>query len=160
MFLHAHMCAYMYVWMCVIASGPVERVYLSAPIVAIQGKKANLTVVVWPSHTRTLTFFWWFDNSSEVRNFSSHIHYCPIDTRCFILFTAVFSILPLSKSMSLFTKCESTELSHICKMWLHVTLALCLSGGYRAKMAGHIYLSRWLCLLQHPLIIQYVKGFM
>ncbi|XP_075894513.1 VPS10 domain-containing receptor SorCS3 [Nelusetta ayraudi] len=46
-------------------TSPVERVYLSAPIVAIQGKEANLTVVVWPSHSRTLTFFWWFDNSSE-----------------------------------------------------------------------------------------------
>uniref|UniRef100_A0A8C4HX30 Sortilin related VPS10 domain containing receptor 3b n=1 Tax=Dicentrarchus labrax TaxID=13489 RepID=A0A8C4HX30_DICLA len=46
-------------------TSPVERVYLSAPIVAIRGKEANLTAVVWPSHTRTLTFFWWFDNSSE-----------------------------------------------------------------------------------------------
>nr|XP_020486526.1 VPS10 domain-containing receptor SorCS3-like [Labrus bergylta] len=46
-------------------TSPVERVYLSAPIVAISGKEANLTAVVWPSHTRILTFFWWFDNSSE-----------------------------------------------------------------------------------------------
>ncbi|KAM9364971.1 VPS10 domain-containing receptor SorCS3 [Pholidichthys leucotaenia] len=46
-------------------TSPVERVYLSAPIVAIRGKEANLTAVVWPSHSRTLTFFWWFDNSSE-----------------------------------------------------------------------------------------------
>ncbi|XP_034008056.1 VPS10 domain-containing receptor SorCS3 [Trematomus bernacchii] len=46
-------------------TSPVERVYLSAPIVAIRGKEVNLTAVVWPSHTRTLTFFWWFHNSSE-----------------------------------------------------------------------------------------------
>ncbi|KAM4591003.1 VPS10 domain-containing receptor SorCS3 [Odontesthes bonariensis] len=46
-------------------TSPVERVYLSVPIVAISGKAANLTAVVWPSHTRILTFFWWFDNSSE-----------------------------------------------------------------------------------------------
>ncbi|KAM7408583.1 hypothetical protein PAMA_002346 [Pampus argenteus] len=46
-------------------TSPVERVYLSAPIVTIRGKEANLTAVVWPSHTRTLTFFWWFNNSSE-----------------------------------------------------------------------------------------------
>uniref|UniRef100_A0AAX7SEW5 PKD domain-containing protein n=1 Tax=Astatotilapia calliptera TaxID=8154 RepID=A0AAX7SEW5_ASTCA len=46
-------------------TSPLERVYLSAPIVAVRGKEANLTAVVWPSHTRTLTFFWWFDNSSE-----------------------------------------------------------------------------------------------
>ncbi|KAK5854138.1 hypothetical protein PBY51_015234 [Eleginops maclovinus] len=46
-------------------TSPVERVYLSAPIVAIRGKEVNLTAVVWPSHIRTLTFFWWFHNSSE-----------------------------------------------------------------------------------------------
>ncbi|XP_078144743.1 VPS10 domain-containing receptor SorCS3-like [Centroberyx gerrardi] len=46
-------------------TSPVERVYLSAPIVAIRGKEANLTAVVWPSLSRTLTFFWWFENSSE-----------------------------------------------------------------------------------------------
>ncbi|KAM4607452.1 VPS10 domain-containing receptor SorCS3-like [Polymixia lowei] len=45
-------------------TSPVERVYLSAPIVAISGKEANLTAVVWPIHSRTLTFFWWFENSS------------------------------------------------------------------------------------------------
>uniref|UniRef100_A0A7N6AV12 PKD domain-containing protein n=1 Tax=Anabas testudineus TaxID=64144 RepID=A0A7N6AV12_ANATE len=31
----------------------------------VEGKEANLTAMVWPSHTRTLTFYWWFDNSSE-----------------------------------------------------------------------------------------------
>uniref|UniRef100_A0A3B3D5D5 Sortilin related VPS10 domain containing receptor 3b n=1 Tax=Oryzias melastigma TaxID=30732 RepID=A0A3B3D5D5_ORYME len=46
-------------------TSPVERIYLSAPIVTIRGKAANLTAVAWPSHSRTLTFFWWFDNSSE-----------------------------------------------------------------------------------------------
>ncbi|MEQ2281971.1 hypothetical protein AMECASPLE_035787, partial [Ameca splendens] len=46
-------------------TSPVDRVYLSAPIVAIREKATNLTAVVWPSHTRTLTFFWWFENSSE-----------------------------------------------------------------------------------------------
>ncbi|XP_070980938.1 VPS10 domain-containing receptor SorCS3-like isoform X2 [Oncorhynchus clarkii lewisi] len=46
-------------------TSPVERVYLSAPIVAIRKKEANLTAVVWPVHQRTLTFFWWFENSSE-----------------------------------------------------------------------------------------------
>ncbi|XP_047208528.1 VPS10 domain-containing receptor SorCS3-like [Girardinichthys multiradiatus] len=46
-------------------TSPVDRVYLSAPIVVIKEKATNLTAVVWPSHTRTLTFFWWFENSSE-----------------------------------------------------------------------------------------------
>ncbi|XP_051935354.1 VPS10 domain-containing receptor SorCS3 isoform X1 [Hippocampus zosterae] len=43
----------------------VERVYLSVPLVAVRGKETNLTVVVWPSHIRTLTFFWWIANSTE-----------------------------------------------------------------------------------------------
>lgn len=67
----------MYKWICVgvcvTASGPVERIYLSAPIVTIRGKAANLTAVAWPSHSRTLTFFWWFDNSSEVRSCSPRL---------------------------------------------------------------------------------------
>ncbi|KAJ0067047.1 hypothetical protein NL108_008949, partial [Boleophthalmus pectinirostris] len=46
-------------------TSPVERIYLSSPIVTVRGKEANLSVLVWPNHTRTLTFFWWFDNSSE-----------------------------------------------------------------------------------------------
>ncbi|XP_054654602.1 VPS10 domain-containing receptor SorCS3 isoform X2 [Dunckerocampus dactyliophorus] len=46
-------------------TSPVERVYLSAPIVAVRGKETNLTALVWPSHIRTLTFFWWIANSSE-----------------------------------------------------------------------------------------------
>ncbi|KAM6956470.1 VPS10 domain-containing receptor SorCS3 [Aplochiton taeniatus] len=46
-------------------TSPLERVYLSAPIVTIGRKEANLTAVVWPSHPRMLTFFWWFENSSE-----------------------------------------------------------------------------------------------
>lgn len=70
--VHLWMCVYV----CVDALGPVEHVYFSIPIVAIRGKAANLTAVVWPSHTRTLTFFWWFDNSSEVRSLSSSFFYC------------------------------------------------------------------------------------
>ncbi|XP_077437651.1 VPS10 domain-containing receptor SorCS3 isoform X1 [Vanacampus margaritifer] len=46
-------------------TSPVERVYLSVPLVAVRGKESNLTAVVWPSHIRTLTFFWWIANSSE-----------------------------------------------------------------------------------------------
>ena len=107
--LFAHMCnACMCGGVCVAASGPVERVYLSAPIVAIRGKKVNLTVVVWPSHTRTLAFFWWFDNSSEVRSFSSHSRYCFAHTflSCLLqYFPSSLDVLSL-----LFTKCKSTEL--------------------------------------------------
>ncbi|XP_030235756.1 VPS10 domain-containing receptor SorCS3 isoform X2 [Gadus morhua] len=48
-------------------TSPVERVHLSAPMVVSRQREVNLTAVVWPSHSRTLTFFWWFDNSSEPR---------------------------------------------------------------------------------------------
>ncbi|KAL2092743.1 hypothetical protein ACEWY4_012541 [Coilia grayii] len=43
----------------------VEHVQLLAPFVAIQNKEVNLTAVVWPSHSRTLTYFWWLGNRSE-----------------------------------------------------------------------------------------------
>ncbi|XP_030643264.1 VPS10 domain-containing receptor SorCS3 [Chanos chanos] len=44
---------------------PIERISLSAPVVAIKGKETNLTAVVWPSQPRTAAFYWWFNNSSE-----------------------------------------------------------------------------------------------
>ncbi|KAG9345911.1 hypothetical protein JZ751_007725, partial [Albula glossodonta] len=44
---------------------PVEHVHLLAPFVAIKNKGVNLTAVVWPSHSRTVTYFWWFGNSTE-----------------------------------------------------------------------------------------------
>ncbi len=95
------------------ASGPVEHVYLSAPIVAIRGKEANLTAVVWPSHTRTLTFFWWFDNSSEVRSLSSHSHYCSTHTICPVYCSFFpFSHSSLDVLVLLFTKCKSSFLTN------------------------------------------------
>lgn len=140
----------MHVWIYdgvfVIAAGPLERVYLSAPIVAIRGKEANLTAVVWPSHTRTLTFFWWFDNSSEVRRFSSSTssHHSSIHTRhlCFLLL--LFSHLPTPLLMSLCSCLQSKSVNHhrfshkSCKKWQHVT-ALCHSGG--SSLDGWLYLS-------------------
>uniref|UniRef100_A0A4W5PMF7 PKD domain-containing protein n=1 Tax=Hucho hucho TaxID=62062 RepID=A0A4W5PMF7_9TELE len=44
---------------------PVEHVQLLAPFVAIKNKEVNLTAVVWPIHSRTLTYFWWLGNSTE-----------------------------------------------------------------------------------------------
>uniref|UniRef100_A0AAY4F144 PKD domain-containing protein n=1 Tax=Denticeps clupeoides TaxID=299321 RepID=A0AAY4F144_9TELE len=44
---------------------PVEHVQLLAPFVVIKNKEINLTAVVWPSHSRTITYFWWLGNSSE-----------------------------------------------------------------------------------------------
>uniref|UniRef100_A0A671M3I5 VPS10 domain-containing receptor SorCS3-like n=1 Tax=Sinocyclocheilus anshuiensis TaxID=1608454 RepID=A0A671M3I5_9TELE len=45
--------------------GPVERIFLSAPVVVIRGNEANLTAVLWPSQPRTATFYWWFSNRTE-----------------------------------------------------------------------------------------------
>ncbi|XP_066527997.1 VPS10 domain-containing receptor SorCS3 [Hoplias malabaricus] len=44
---------------------PVERITLSVPVVAIKGRKTNLTAVVWPSQPRTAAFYWWFSNNTE-----------------------------------------------------------------------------------------------
>ncbi|XP_048843157.1 VPS10 domain-containing receptor SorCS3 [Brienomyrus brachyistius] len=46
-------------------SCPVEHVHLLAPFVAIRNKEVNLTAGVWPSYPRTVTYFWWFWNSTE-----------------------------------------------------------------------------------------------
>ncbi|XP_048104453.1 VPS10 domain-containing receptor SorCS3 isoform X1 [Alosa alosa] len=43
----------------------VEHVQLLAPFVVIRNKEVNLTAVVGPSQSRTLTYFWWLGNSSE-----------------------------------------------------------------------------------------------
>ncbi|XP_076834933.1 VPS10 domain-containing receptor SorCS3 isoform X2 [Brachyhypopomus gauderio] len=44
---------------------PVERISLSAPVVAIRGRQTNLTAVVLPSQPVTAAFYWWFRNSTE-----------------------------------------------------------------------------------------------
>ncbi|XP_062866910.1 VPS10 domain-containing receptor SorCS3 [Trichomycterus rosablanca] len=43
----------------------VEQVQLLSPFVVIKNKEVNLTAVVWPSHSRTLTYFWWLGNNTE-----------------------------------------------------------------------------------------------
>lgn len=47
-------------------SGPVEHVQLLAPFVVIRNKEVNITAVVLPSHSRTVTYFWWLGNNTEV----------------------------------------------------------------------------------------------
>lgn len=42
----------------VFVSGPVGHVQLLTPFVAIKNKELNLTAVVWPIHSKTLTYFW------------------------------------------------------------------------------------------------------
>uniref|UniRef100_A0A8C1UF46 PKD domain-containing protein n=1 Tax=Cyprinus carpio TaxID=7962 RepID=A0A8C1UF46_CYPCA len=44
---------------------PVEHIQLLAPYVVIKNKEVNLTAMVWPSHFRTLTYFWWLGNNTE-----------------------------------------------------------------------------------------------
>ncbi|XP_071605450.1 VPS10 domain-containing receptor SorCS3 [Heliangelus exortis] len=44
---------------------PVEHVHLSVPFVAIRNKDVNITAVVWPIQAGTLTYFWWFGNSTK-----------------------------------------------------------------------------------------------
>ncbi|XP_054546185.1 VPS10 domain-containing receptor SorCS3 [Talpa occidentalis] len=44
---------------------PVEHVHLRVPFVAIRNKEVNVSAVVWPSQLGTLTYFWWFGNSTK-----------------------------------------------------------------------------------------------
>ncbi|KAL4625023.1 VPS10 domain-containing receptor SorCS3-like [Arapaima gigas] len=44
---------------------PVERLHLSAPVVALQNTEVNMTALVWPVHSRMVTYFWWIGNSTE-----------------------------------------------------------------------------------------------
>nr|XP_033797596.1 VPS10 domain-containing receptor SorCS3 isoform X2 [Geotrypetes seraphini] len=44
---------------------PVEHIHLSIPFVAIKNKEINITAVVWPNQSGTLTYFWWFGNSTK-----------------------------------------------------------------------------------------------
>lgn len=52
----------------VCVSAPVEHIQLLAPFVVIKNKEVNLTAVVWPSCARTLTYFWWLGNNTEVQS--------------------------------------------------------------------------------------------
>ncbi|KAA0711032.1 VPS10 domain-containing receptor [Triplophysa tibetana] len=58
-------------------TSPVERIFLSAPVVVIRGREANLTAVLWPSQPRTATFYWWFNNSTEVQSLNICTHMRP-----------------------------------------------------------------------------------
>ncbi|KAG7267824.1 hypothetical protein CRUP_017368, partial [Coryphaenoides rupestris] len=44
---------------------PVEHVQLLAPYVALRHIEVNITAVVWPGHSRTVTYFWWLGNHTE-----------------------------------------------------------------------------------------------
>ncbi|KAE8589299.1 hypothetical protein XENTR_v10017516 [Xenopus tropicalis] len=46
-------------------TSPLEYVHLRVPFVAIRNKEANASAVVWPSHSGTLTHFWWIGNSTK-----------------------------------------------------------------------------------------------
>ncbi|KAK6300548.1 hypothetical protein J4Q44_G00286460 [Coregonus suidteri] len=59
-------CAPMSPSWCIWMRCPVEHVQLLAPFVAIKNKEVNLTAVVWPIHSRTLSYFWWLGNSTEL----------------------------------------------------------------------------------------------
>uniref|UniRef100_A0A3Q3LA20 Sortilin related VPS10 domain containing receptor 3 n=1 Tax=Mastacembelus armatus TaxID=205130 RepID=A0A3Q3LA20_9TELE len=44
---------------------PVEHIQLLAPFVVIRNKEVNITAVVLPTHSRTVTYFWWLGNNTE-----------------------------------------------------------------------------------------------
>lgn len=42
-------------------------VQLLAPSVVVKDKAVNFTTVLRPSSVGTVTYYWWFDNKTEVR---------------------------------------------------------------------------------------------
>lgn len=44
----------------------MEHVQLLTPFVVIRNKEVNITAMVLPSHSRTVTYFWWLGNNTEV----------------------------------------------------------------------------------------------
>ncbi|XP_053708942.1 VPS10 domain-containing receptor SorCS3 isoform X2 [Synchiropus splendidus] len=44
---------------------PVEHVQLLSPFVVIRKREVNITALVLPSHSRTITYFWWLGNNTE-----------------------------------------------------------------------------------------------
>lgn len=51
---------------CFLFKGQLEQVQLSAPSVVVKNKALNLTTVLRPSNVGTVTYYWWFDNKTEV----------------------------------------------------------------------------------------------
>ena len=49
-----------------LSTGQLEHVLLSAPSVVVKNKAVNLTTVLHPSTVGTVTYYWWFDNKTEV----------------------------------------------------------------------------------------------
>lgn len=106
----------------------MEHVHLSVPFVAIRNKDINITAVVWPSQAGTLTYFWWFGNSTKVRlPFDLHlfaklvapgqgIPLTPMKTSCHCLFHVIFFFLLSKKRLLLIytsALCIFFFLSHI-----------------------------------------------
>lgn len=52
--------------LCCFTKGQLEQVQLLAPSVVVKNKAVNLTTVLQPSNVGTVTYYWWFDNKTEV----------------------------------------------------------------------------------------------
>lgn len=53
-------------FVCFLFQGQLEQIQLSAPSVVVKNKVVNLTTVLRPSNVGTVTYYWWFDNKTEV----------------------------------------------------------------------------------------------
>lgn len=63
---------------CFLFKGQLEHVQLSAPSVVVKNKAVNLTTVLRPSNVGTVTYYWWFNNKTEVSltfSFLSHSYH-------------------------------------------------------------------------------------
>lgn len=51
---------------CLNSAGQLEQVELTAPLVVVKNRAVNFTTVLHPATVGTVTYFWWFDNKTEV----------------------------------------------------------------------------------------------
>lgn len=49
-----------------LSQGQLEQVHLSAPSVVVKNKAVSLTTVLRPSNVGTVSYYWWFNNKTEV----------------------------------------------------------------------------------------------
>lgn len=65
--------------LCFLSKGQLEQVQLSAPSVVLKNKAVNFTTALRPSNVGTVTYFWWFDNKTEVSSFYHSVPFTDTD---------------------------------------------------------------------------------
>lgn len=154
-FLYAHVCECMYGWMCALLLQVQWSVYISP-------------LLLWPSGGRRLIWLCWFcrvtpehwPSSGGLTTAPRWEPSPPPHTFCPVYCSLFRAPAPLLMSLCCCLQCVKLQGFQTNHVKCNCTWLPCVFLEDPAKMAGHTYLSRRLSSLQHPLIIQYVKGCM